>query len=329
MNNIPKISVIVPVYNNEHTVSDSLDSLFKQTLRNMEVIAVDDASTDSSGEILDRLAVKEPRLKVLHLHTNVGVHEARVAGLKLAESPYMGFLDADDFARANMFQVMLRDCVQHDADIAICGARICSEKRTFRGIKIRFRRNATVCDDIFGRFCRLDFGTGALWNKIYRRELIMRYAPVNFRWRQDATEDTLVNIGCFWAAKRVRLVHDMLYDYISNPDSATNSASKALSFTRILRAYAIALELYGGFGKEALAGITELYARQLQYGAYHVEDPEEMCAHEERLSEAVTVISANYPIGLAMLANRGWLNNRDSNSVINRVKRILRNAMLV
>ena len=79
-----KVSIIVPVYNNANSLIQSLRSLFDQTLNEIEIIAVNDASTDQSGDILDELAQRESRLNVIHLRENVGVHETRSAGLRLS-----------------------------------------------------------------------------------------------------------------------------------------------------------------------------------------------------------------------------------------------------
>jgi len=81
-----KVSIIVPVYNNANSLIQSLRSLFDQTLNEIEIIAVNDASTDQSGDILDELAQRESRLNKIHLRENVGVHETRSAGLRVAKA---------------------------------------------------------------------------------------------------------------------------------------------------------------------------------------------------------------------------------------------------
>ena len=95
MSEAPLVSVVVPVYNAEPYLRECLDSLFGQTLKEIEIIAVDDGSTDGSGKILDEFAARDRRLKVIH-QENAGVSAARNRGIKAARGRYLTFVDADD-----------------------------------------------------------------------------------------------------------------------------------------------------------------------------------------------------------------------------------------
>lgn len=319
-----KISVIVPVYNNEATVAASLQSLFVQSFAELEIIAVDDGSNDGSAAVLARLAAAEPRLQVVALAENGGVHAARAAGLRRATAPYVGFMDADDFVAPEMFQRMLQAVQEQAADIAICGIRHASPAGKALGTKLAFPRAETHARGIFERFCRLDYGTGSLCNKLYRRELLLPHALADFRWRQDVSEDTLVNIGCFYHARRVHLLREQLYTYVVNPASATRKADRATGFTRMLRAYAVAVDTYRHYGREILDGITELYAWQLRSSSYRVADRGALDPHEPALVEAVRVLALKYPAGLALLANLGWPAISDDEALLQSVKTLKR-----
>ena len=97
-----KVSVIVPVYNVENYIEQALNSLLGQTLSDLEIIAVDDGSSDKSGEILDQYAQEYPqRIEVLHIQ-NSGAGNARNEGLKRAKGKYIGFLDSDDWVAEDM-----------------------------------------------------------------------------------------------------------------------------------------------------------------------------------------------------------------------------------
>ena len=115
-----KISIVVPVFNIEEYVERCLQSLLKQTYTNLEVLAIDDGSTDSSGEILDRLATTDSRIKVIHKE-NGGVTSARMAGIKNATGEWIGFVDGDDETEPDMFEHLLRNAITYDADISHCG----------------------------------------------------------------------------------------------------------------------------------------------------------------------------------------------------------------
>ena len=304
MNGDPKVSVIMPVYNSAGSVEASLGSLFGQTLGAIEVIAVDDASSDGSAGVLDRIAGGQPRLRVIHLAENVGVHEARAAGLRAARAPWIGFLDADDYARSAMYAELHGAAERWKPDICVCGSERVTAGRKRIGPVVRFTRDAVWEKGIFAGFCNLHFGNGALWNKLYRAELIRRWGTTAFRWRQDATEDTLVNIGCFLGAGRVCLLKSVLHEYVCHPASATRTVSRAAALVRILRAYAVAIDTYGGLDPSAPAMITTLYRRQLRYDCYHVASPEHLGPHRLELAEAMALLARLYPEGLAALASR-------------------------
>lgn len=117
----PKISIIVPVYNTEKYLRKCLDSLVFQTLEGIEVIAVDDGSTDQSGKILDEYQANYPqKIKVVHKE-NGGQASARNLAFDLCIGEYVGFLDSDDFVKTEMFEKMYQKAVSSDADYVACG----------------------------------------------------------------------------------------------------------------------------------------------------------------------------------------------------------------
>ena len=304
-----KISVIVPVYNTANSLTQSLRSLFDQTLTEIEIIAVNDASTDQSGEILDELARGEQRLNVIHLRKNVGVHEARSAGLSVAKADWIGFLDADDFAKPDMFFKLYQAVTLNHADIAICGADLVTPNRKLIAAKAKFPRSETVSDCIFETYCDIGFGTGTLWNKLYRRNIILKNGQISFRKRQNSNEDTLVNIGCFKDAKRVHLVKDQLVDYVLHQNSATQTIDSTKSFVRMLGAYSEAVNTYRDQDDVVLENITNLYSKQFDYKSYWVDRFSVLYRYEPELTDAMQSLAQQYPIGLAALLNRGPISN--------------------
>ena len=118
-----KVSVIMPVYNTEKYLPKSLDSLLKQTLEGVEIVAVDDGSTDGCGAVLDRLQSEFPdRMKVFHKE-NGGQASARNLALQHCSGEYIGFLDSDDSVDPDMFEVMYHAARECDADYVACGYR--------------------------------------------------------------------------------------------------------------------------------------------------------------------------------------------------------------
>ncbi len=154
----PKVSVIVPVFNAGAKLLPSIESLLNQTLKDIEIIIVNDASTDNSGSVIDQLAKENTNIVPVHFSENKGVHEARLAGLKKSTAPWIGFLDADDFARPNMFATLLSAAVDNDVDIVVCGSDRVTEQRKVIAPKLRFRRSEKVDDNVFERFCAFEEG---------------------------------------------------------------------------------------------------------------------------------------------------------------------------
>jgi glycosyltransferase involved in cell wall biosynthesis len=300
----PKVSVIVPIFNAEASLEASLRSLMSQTLDSLEILVVDDASTDNSPHIVDRLAKESSQIKRVSLQSNQGVHEARLAGIRKAGAPWIGFLDADDYARKDMFETMYRKAIECSADIVVCGSYRVNENRKPLAPKIRFRRDQTITDEPFKRFCAFEFGTGMLWNKLYRKEVIQPTTSLHFPWRQNINEDLVLNIGCFHNAGTVCLMKDVLHEYTFNQASVTSSMQKARAFVDTYRAFAIAIKLYAGLGDNALHAIVDMYRKQLAWGAYQIGGASEIAEFQSELNEATELIYRTYPLALGLLASR-------------------------
>jgi glycosyltransferase involved in cell wall biosynthesis len=120
------ISVIVPVYNMEKYLVQCLDSIVGQSYRHLEILLIDDGSTDRSPEICDRYAAEDERIKVIH-RKNGGLSAARNTGLDAAAGEYVGFVDSDDWLDGDMYEFLLGDLLSAGADIAVCGYYITTD----------------------------------------------------------------------------------------------------------------------------------------------------------------------------------------------------------
>ena len=118
--NKPRISIVVPVYNVEEYLEECIESIIKQSYPNIQIILVDDGSTDSSGLICDKYAQNDSRIEVIH-QNNAGVVEARKAGLKRTIGEYVGFVDGDDYIDENMYERLLEYALQENVDIVHTG----------------------------------------------------------------------------------------------------------------------------------------------------------------------------------------------------------------
>lgn len=136
------LSVIVPVYNVEAYLEQCLDSIVKQTYKNIEIILVDDGSTDRSGDICDKYAVLYEFITVYHKE-NGGLSSARNYGLEKALGEYLAFIDSDDWVKESMFEVMVEGAIESEADVVICNCirYFTQENQKAREIK---EKNATI-----------------------------------------------------------------------------------------------------------------------------------------------------------------------------------------
>lgn len=134
--NVPLVSVIIPVFNSKVYISEALDSVINQTYKNLEIIIIDDGSTDGSGKICDEYAEKDNRIRVFH-QKNIGVSAARNAGLDLAAGDFLAFLDSDDAYELTFIDSMMTAMIQNNADIVMC--RYTEHKTTG---KMSFNRHA-------------------------------------------------------------------------------------------------------------------------------------------------------------------------------------------
>lgn len=302
--NSPKVSVVVAVRDGESSLQSALASLQNQTLQAIEILVVDDDSRDGTPDLLYQIAYSDTRIRPIRLTRNLGVYRARLVGIQAALSPWIAFLDADDFALPTMFERLLSSAESTQSDIAICGSmRVTPDGRSL-GAKIRFPTQQIWNNLIFQDFCQLRFGTGALWNKLYRADLINTWGTRDHRWQQNGTEDTLVNIGCFWAASRVVTLPDLLHHYVDQPGSLTSEMNPELGFSKIFKAFAIAVDLYSHLGPKAIAGIVDLYRVQLAYPSYALPWQTDLPMLSEAVAEPLAFLAQEHPDALMLLLAR-------------------------
>lgn len=219
---MPEITVIIPAFNAERTLVRTVASVTEQTIHDIEVIIVDDGSADSTGAIADRLANSDERVKVIH-QANAGCYAARLAGMKKAKSPYFGFVDADDFIDARMYEHLLRFAKDNQLDIAQCDW---FGHRRNNGVPQIFGTREEVVSQVI--LPRLVEGVDSMmvWDKVYRNHYDFSKWPEGM----FATHEDLVhNFMLFEKASRVGYLNEELYHYnITNASSTRN-----FSFSRI------------------------------------------------------------------------------------------------
>lgn len=180
-----KISIIVPVYNVEKYLDNGIGHIVNQTYKNLEIILVDDGSTDRSGEICDSYAVKDERIRVIH-KKNGGSSSARNAGLEAASGDYIGFLDADDYADETMYEVLYNTLSETGAEIAQVMSRDFDEEGNL--LKDGYRLSGQVRylprDEMF-RLLMLHEGDSSFCTKLLRADFARKFRFSENRLNED------------------------------------------------------------------------------------------------------------------------------------------------
>ncbi len=240
-----KISIIVPAYNVEGYIGRCMDSLVHQTYENIEIIVIDDGSTDGTPEILKDYKRRYPQKVCVITKENEGQAQARNDGLKQATGDYIGFVDSDDFVDARMYEWMYREAEEKGCDLVTCGYYGCDDETGEitvyqTGYQGEFDKN------IYENPLILKVNSPYPWNKLYTRELLQRSG---FYFRKGMIfEDLAAVFPLFLDAKKVGRVHEKLYYYIKNRKGGTISTYNE-KHGQIIDALEIMNEAYEKRGK--------------------------------------------------------------------------------
>lgn len=217
------ISIVVPVYNVEEYLARCLDSILNQTHKDIEIITVDDGSTDSSGNILDEYSMKDSRIKVIH-QNNCGVSSARLRGINEASGEWIGFVDADDYIEPDMYETLFKNAVQYNADISHCGHRLIhldGNVHYFYNTGTIKEQNTTsgLIDLLNG-----DFVEPTLCTKLIKRTLLTEtIANHKIDTTLKYNEDFLLNFLCFSISSQSVYYDFCPYHYYARETSATRN----------------------------------------------------------------------------------------------------------
>lgn len=248
----PKVSVIIAAYNIENFIEKSLESIQSQTYQNIEMIIVDDGSTDGTSKYCDEFCKTEPRARVIH-QKNKGLSEARNVGIKEATSEFITFVDGDDIVAGNYVKRLLEAIIKNNSDISVCGFTMVPSNKS------EHPKNETISgeDATIKLLTELDNYQIVSWNKLYRKSL---FVDIKFPVGKKH-EDSLTTYKLFAASKKVSFISDALYFYINRKNSIMNSENKKEHLDAKLHA-AIEVKKYFNDNKKLLAAaeVSELLA---------------------------------------------------------------------
>ncbi|MBP5683928.1 MAG: glycosyltransferase [Bacilli bacterium] len=279
-----KVSVIVPVYNVEKYIDKCLDSLVKQTLKDLEIIVVNDGSPDNSEKIIQKYAKKYKNIKYL-VKENGGLSDARNYGLKYAKGEYIAFLDSDDYVSADMYEKMYEKAISEDFDMVVCDINYLYPDNTLRvdgGIKEDTK-------DIKKTFLTIH---PAAWNKIFKKELFTN--KVFFKkgvWFEDV--EFIYRLLPY--VKSIGVIHEAYNQYVQREGSITNTINPKIydyiSNMNGVVEYFKKNKLYDNYQKELeYAYVRYIYATFIRSIAKY--DYEE---YEKGVQKALQSVKAYFP----------------------------------
>ncbi len=210
------ISVIVPVYNVRQYINRCIDSIIEQTYANLEIILVDDGSTDNSGNICDEYAKKDNRIKVIHKE-NGGLSDARNAGIDIAKGAFISFIDSDDYVENNYIEILYNAIKKHEADIAVGAHKVIYDTGTILE-KATGEEAILEPKEVLKRILYDEGIDLSAWSKLYKLELFkeIRY-PKGRIFEDAATTYKLID-----KSKRISIISKSIYNYVIRDDSITN-----------------------------------------------------------------------------------------------------------
>ena len=238
----PLVSVVVPIYQIDKYIGICIESLMNQTYRNLEIILVDDGSTDRAPEICDLYAKKDKRIKVIH-KTNGGLVSARKAGLEIATGDYAGYVDGDDWISPGFYEALVNTIIEYDSDVVVAGmSRDLFSVSTKINSKIpagnyvgerltRLKQNMLT----YEKFSRIGITT-YVWNKLFKREMLKKY---QMKVNNSITigEDAGVTYPYLMACNKISVIDNYDYHYRQREDSmlkTTTAYSKEVIGLRLL-----------------------------------------------------------------------------------------------
>lgn len=244
---LPKISIIVPVYNVEDYLDRCIQSIVDQTYSNLEIILVDDGSPDRCGQICDEWSHRDSRVKVIH-QENAGVSVTRNAGISMAQGEYLYFVDSDDWIAPNLCEKAMEAFSEHDADIVVFGWDQVTETGKSLGSTETLTEGSFSTEEALRELLQGHINS-YLWNKIYKRSVFQDIWLPN----RTAFEDMAITYKLFLNASKIYCMEETLYFYYRRSGSAT----ARLSSRKLCELYQSRWECYTAL-KPLYPGIAEL-----------------------------------------------------------------------
>lgn len=228
--NEEKISIIVPVYNVEAYLEKCVESILKQTYTNLEILLVNDGSTDKSGELCDKLALRDHRIRVIHKE-NGGLSDARNRGIDEASSNLIGFIDSDDYIDEDMYETLYRQMLASKADLSMCGHYDVYHQIPEKQVA-EIKTWELMPEEAIKMVMEAKILSVTAVNKLYKKAL---FEQLRFRIGKIA-EDAFIMVDLIHQCSKVVATNEKKYYYVHRENSITTQKF-SLKFLNVIEAY--------------------------------------------------------------------------------------------
>lgn len=300
-----KVSIVIPVYNLEPFLDKCLNSLVSQTYKNIEIILVDDGSTDNSISKIKEYVKKDARFN-LHTINHHGAASARKVGIQKASGPFITFLDGDDFLELDAIEILLNEILKSECDIVIAKHKKIFLNNSKAAIQIDYPFQ--IIDQLsFSNFInsKKDF---TLWGKIFKLEL---FDDINFHEGIPIGEDALVLNQVILKARVIKAINQIVYNYILHENSISHKIySKISSQLLYIKGSLDNLSIYSK--EKQKEEINRIFGELLEYSKYYLK----MNAEEKKLYHSIWVnyfdknTISNLAIGNNLVGFKYWVSKK-------------------
>lgn len=297
---MPLVSIIVPVYKTEKYIHECVDSLINQTLKDIEIILVDDGSPDNCPAICDAYADKDNRIVVIH-KDNGGLSDARNVALKTAKGDYIGFVDSDDFVEPTMFEKLYNSAITHNSDISICSHSLINSSR--KDLSLPFKSDVYKDDEIVDNFiipllgddrdADIYYLEGFVCRQLFKRDLI---ADNKFKSeRAFFAEDVVFDLEVYQKCSKMSVVNEPLYCYRYNEESLSNRyRPNVWNMLFNLLSFMDSIIDSLGIQEKSLVRNTNQIIRFIKFSLINLKKEECPLTKKEKINELKTIFESKY-----------------------------------
>ena len=256
-----KISIIVPVYNVEAYLERCVESILKQTYSNLEILLVNDGSTDKSGELCDQLALRDQRIRVIHKE-NGGLSDARNRGIDEASSDLIGFIDSDDYIDKDMYETLYRHLRESNSDLSMCGHYDVFHQIPEKQVS-EIKTWELSSEEAIKMVMEAKILSVTAVNKLYKKEL---FNHLRFEVGKIA-EDAFIMIRLLDQCQKVVATNEKKYYYVHRENSITTQKF-SLKFLNVIEAY----EQNANIIREHYPALADVATMRLNWAYFYVLD---------------------------------------------------------